>query len=47
MIGKTCSDGWGPLYPAEAIAAHGQLQAQALVLGAEVVDTAQQIHEWL
>src|SRR4030067_3152580 len=47
MIGKTSGDGWGSLYPAEAMAAHPQLQAQALVLGAEVVDTAHQIHEWL
>jgi hypothetical protein len=29
------------------MATHPQLQAQALVLGAEVVDTAHQIHEWL
>jgi len=47
MIGKTRSDGWGSLYPAEAMAVHPPLQAQALVLGAEDVDTAHQIREWL
>lgn len=47
MIGKTRSDGWGSLYPAEAMAVHPLLQAQALVLGAEDVDTAHQIREWL
>ena len=34
------------MHPTEAMIADPQLQAQALVLGAEVVDAAHQIHEW-
>lgn len=45
MIGKTRRDGWGTLYPAIAMTAHPQLQAQALVLGTEVVGAAHQEHE--
>ena len=45
MIGKTRSNGRGSLYPAKAMTAHPQLQAQALVLGTEVVDAAHQEHE--
>ena len=47
MIGKASSDGRGSLYPAVTMPAHPQLQAQALVLGAEVVDTGHQVHERL
>ncbi len=45
MIGKTSGYRRRSLHPTEAMAAHPQLQAQALVLGTEVVDAAHQVHE--
>jgi hypothetical protein len=44
MVGQTGRERWGALHPMMAEITHGQLQAQAVMEVAEVIEAAHQIH---